>query len=153
MAPVGSALREHTFLCILYAALLFFPVLSQPAVAQKRLHPDEEKAALLGRLSNLTGWLGMLVGEKEGSVVVGYKVKEIEGVDLKSGDEIISLNDQKIDSVTDLKKLYRSIDSTGTVSVSVRRKMKATITDTTITFKKPGKTQIKVDKLQSGGGS
>lgn len=99
-------------------ALVLLPpsLVSQPV----RTASQAENTRIRG-MSNLSFWMGTLVGEQNGSVVVGMLVQPVEGVDLRGGDVIRSVNGTAVASVQAMKRVFDPIPAGRPVRISVRR--------------------------------
>lgn len=109
-------MKRLLFPLALALALLPLSLVSQPV----RTASTAENARIRA-MSNLSFWMGTLVGEQNGSVVVGMLVQPVEGVDLRGGDVIRSVNGTAVASVRAMNRVFDVIPAGQPVRISVRR--------------------------------
>lgn len=100
----------------LLLALCPAPVLSQSV----RTASGAENARVR-EMDNLSFWMGALVGERNGAVVVGILVRPVPGVDLRAGDVIHSVDGTAVAGVAALNRAFDAVPSERPVRLGIRR--------------------------------
>ena len=103
---------------------------------QIRMLPGEGEG--LEGLSNEAPWsAGFVIGEIDGDVVVAVSIpmidKEGDLAEITSGDGLVSLNDQKVTSVTQFNELYESLEVGIEITLVIQREGQ----ENTLSFNKP----------------
>jgi S1-C subfamily serine protease len=111
-------------------ALMLLPA-SLPAQSARSATPAEN--ALISQMDNLSFWMGALVGERGGSVMVGMLIQPPNGVDLRGGDVIQAVNGTPVASVAALSRVFDAVSAGRSVRLTVRRAG----TTSVVSFAKP----------------
>lgn len=134
--------------------LLLLLALGQPPelAAQAVRTATAEESARLGSMHNLSLWLGALVGERDGQVVVGMPLRPVPGADLAGGDIIERVNGTTVRTVRDLD---RALDATRTgdpIRIALRRSSRPVV----VAFARPRdlpRASVLVQPNPSGSGA
>lgn len=105
---------------LLLAIALLALAPASPLDAQARMVSGAE-GALLGRLSNVTSWLGTLSGDLGRTVVVGLIVTPVEGIDLRSGDVVRKFNGKAVVNADALQREYAGVAVGRPVRLGIER--------------------------------
>lgn len=109
-------MKRLLFSLALALGLLPLSLASQPARTA-----SSAESARIRAMDNVSFWMGTLVGEQNGSVVVGMLVQPVEGVDLRGGDVIRSVNGTSVATVQAMNRVFDAIPAGRRVRISVRR--------------------------------
>lgn len=105
---------------LLFSIALLAVAAASPLNAQARMVSGAE-GALLGKLSNVTSWLGTLSGDLGRTVVVGLIVTPVQGIDIRSGDVVQKFNGKAITDVDALQREYAAVAVGRPIRLGIQR--------------------------------
>lgn len=104
-----------------------------PLHAQEVRTASGSENARIRSMANMSVWMGALVGEQEGGVIVGMLVRPTRGVDLRGGDVLQSVNGTRVRTVSALNQAFDAVPAGRPVQIAVRRDGQSVV----IAFSKP----------------
>jgi S1-C subfamily serine protease len=130
----------------IFFVTLLVSLLAAPATGQQAHAVSDSERALLARLRNVNTWLGMLAGEADRSVIVGLVMIPVEGIDLRSGDVVQSLNGTPMTRLDVLLREYAAVPVGERIRLAVRRGDRSV----TLAFDKPHPSKVPQLSVQGG---
>lgn len=119
---------------VLTSAALLGAVVPRAAAAQRTMVVSGAESALLRRMQSPTSWLGVLVGDADGGVVVGLVMPTRPAdVGLETADRVERLNGTPVSDVRQLTRLYDAVSTGAPIVLTVRRHDRVT----SLRFAKP----------------
>lgn len=103
------------------AYALLAALLPGPLASQSTRTASAAENARVRELANLSFWMGALVGERDGAVIVGMLVRPVAGVDLRGGDVIRSVNGTAVAGVAALNRAFDAVPTGRPVRLGIRR--------------------------------
>lgn len=108
---------------VLSFAALLGVVVPHAATAQRTMVVSGAEGALLRRMQAPTSWLGVLVGDVDGEVVVGLVLPTRPAdVGLETADRVERLNGTPVSDVRQLTRLYDAVPTGAPIALTVRRR-------------------------------
>lgn len=104
-----------------FAVATFLLLAATPLAGQEHRSATAVENERIRALSNLSFWMGALVGERSGTVVVAMPVMPVEGVDLRGGDVIQQVNGTAVSDVASLNRAFDAIRAGHPVRLTLRR--------------------------------
>jgi S1-C subfamily serine protease len=127
-------------------ALLLAAGLVAPAQAQTPRTVRGPQAALIGQLTDLTPWLGALVGVRaaDSTVVVGLVAQPVDGLAWQAGDVVQAIDGTPVASIAEAQAAFEAVP----VGEAVRFDLLRADAPQTLTLPRPDPADVPTLRLQ-----